>query len=91
MTAIGAVLWTCVDHTSLSFGLRPRLELAAFVSLHLGSASFVLVSVVMALAWIFFFTPDRARSAAWSYDLHLLESAGVGVESGLPRVYSARN
>lgn len=81
ITAAAAVMWTCVAHSSVSIGLRPRLELAASVSLNLESASIVLVSVLMALAWLFFFTPDRARSAAGSYDLHLLESGVTNIEN----------
>ena len=70
----GAALWTCVGHSSLSIGLRPSLELMASASLHFGSARVVLVSTALGVAWLFFFTPNRARAAAYFYDLHLLES-----------------
>lgn len=64
----------CIGDGSVSVGLQGQWEVAAFISLHSRSASVGLISGLMALAWLFFFTPGRVRSAAWSYDLTLLES-----------------
>lgn len=72
-SAVSAVVWTCIDRGSIGIGLQPRLEMTASVSLNVESVAVVFVSASVALIWLFF-TPARARSAAKSYDLHLLQS-----------------
>jgi hypothetical protein len=76
--ATSVMLWTCLSHSSMSIEEQPRLELIASLSLHFGSLSVMLVSLLMAVTWLFFFTPHRAVSAAWSYDELLLEPIGIG-------------
>ena len=77
--ATSVMLWACVGRSSMSIEEQPGPELIASLSLHLGSLDVMLVSLSMAVTWLFFFTPHRARSAAWSYDeLLLLEHMGSG-------------
>jgi hypothetical protein len=76
--ATSVTLWACVGRSSMSIEEQPGLELIASLSLHLGSLSVMFVSLSMAVMWLFFFTPRRARSAAWSYDELLLEHMRIG-------------
>jgi hypothetical protein len=74
IAAISAAVNRCVDGGSITIGLRPQLEVAASMSLHPVSNGIVMIlAALMALVWLFFFTPDRARVAARSFDLHLLQ------------------
>jgi hypothetical protein len=71
--AAGTLVWACTCGGSVSVGIRSGWHLVAFVSLQPGSVSVILLSALMSLTWLFFFTPRRVRSAAWAYDRHLIE------------------
>ena len=89
-SAASAVVWTCIDRGSIGIGLRPWFATTAPVSLNVESATIVLVSASVALIWLFF-TPARARSAAKSYDLHLLESVTMNAAPVCARPVKRRN
>lgn len=72
--AVVALAWTCVSHSTVTIGRHSDLQLAALLSFHLGSATVVVVSLLMSLVWLFFFTPQRVYRAALSYDQQLLRS-----------------
>lgn len=82
--AAGTLVWACTCKGSVSVAIQSGWHLVAFVSLQRGSASVILPSVLISLAWLFFFTPRRVRSAAWSYDRHLIES--VDADYGHPSI-----
>ena len=79
-SAAAAALCACIDRSSMNIKLQPRWEITASLSLSSETATAVLISASLALAWLYFFTPKRARSAARSYDLHLLESAATDIK-----------
>lgn len=74
--------WTCLKSGGVSFGSHPEWELSAFISLRPGSAAVVAVSALMASVWIFWFTENRVRANAESYDRQLLEIGGEPFRTG---------
>jgi hypothetical protein len=76
----------------ITIGLRPQLELAASMSLHpVSNGIEMILAALMALVWLFFFTPDRARVAAGSFDLHLLEFGARDTSSARSAARPASN
>jgi hypothetical protein len=74
--AIFCAVCACLKSGGVTFGSHPEWELSASMSLRPGSAAVVAVSVLMASIWIFWFTEDRVRANARSYDWQLLEIGG---------------
>lgn len=74
--AIVCAACACLKSGGVTFGSHPEWELSASMSLQPGSAVVLAVSVLMASGWIFWFTEDRVRATAQSYDRRLLEIGG---------------
>jgi hypothetical protein len=74
IVSLGSLLWTLVA-TGVFFGTTPKfIDLAALSRIQAPAVSCLIVSAVMIIAWVLFFTKNSVRTAAFTYADMLLRT-----------------